>query len=190
MLNIAFKEWKVVCAALASGQQSIILRKGGIAETNGIFEPEHRVFWLYPTQLHQQRDAIKPMFASLLTEDAAQAVPCPEIALQLTAEVVDIHYLTREDALPSLDVFHIWSREAVLKKFHYRTPGLYVMLVRIRALSQPVLVPFEPRYDGCKSWVELTQALPLNSLQPVLSDREFAERIENYYRAIDPCVRA
>jgi hypothetical protein len=32
MESIAFKEWAIVCEALGRGGQSIILRKGGIAE--------------------------------------------------------------------------------------------------------------------------------------------------------------
>ena len=47
--QIAFKEWAVVCAALASGQQSLILRKGGIHEGRDGFRVAHREFWLFPT---------------------------------------------------------------------------------------------------------------------------------------------
>ena len=43
MLPIAFKEWAVICEALALGRQALILRKGGIAETGGAFRPEHSV---------------------------------------------------------------------------------------------------------------------------------------------------
>jgi len=32
MLAQAFKEWAVICRALAVGKQSLLLRKGGIAE--------------------------------------------------------------------------------------------------------------------------------------------------------------
>ena len=39
MLRIAFKEWAAVCRALASGRQSLIIRKGGIAEAGGVFAP-------------------------------------------------------------------------------------------------------------------------------------------------------
>ena len=45
-LNVAFKEWAVVCQALAAGRQSVILRKGGIAEEGGIFRPEYKVLVL------------------------------------------------------------------------------------------------------------------------------------------------
>ena len=53
-LSIAFKEWAVICRALAEGRQSLILRKGGIAEAGGQFRPEHDRFLLYPTYFHEQ----------------------------------------------------------------------------------------------------------------------------------------
>ena len=48
-LRQAFKEWAVICRALAEGRQALILRKGGIAEPGPTFQPEHSHFWLYPT---------------------------------------------------------------------------------------------------------------------------------------------
>ena len=56
--NIAFKEWAVVCAALASGRQTIILPKGGIDEGREGFRVKHREFWLLPTRFHQDARAI------------------------------------------------------------------------------------------------------------------------------------
>ena len=31
MLKHAFKEWAVICQALATGRQALVLRKGGVA---------------------------------------------------------------------------------------------------------------------------------------------------------------
>jgi hypothetical protein len=42
---MAFKEWAVVCEALGSGRQSVILRKGGIAEGREGFAFLHREFF-------------------------------------------------------------------------------------------------------------------------------------------------
>ena len=64
-LSVAFKEWAVICRALAEGRQALILRKGGIAEAGGQFAPEHNRFWLYPTFVHQQQGGIKPEAAEL-----------------------------------------------------------------------------------------------------------------------------
>ena len=40
--QMAFKEWAVICRALAQGRQRLILRKGGIEEPGGQFELAHR----------------------------------------------------------------------------------------------------------------------------------------------------
>jgi hypothetical protein len=37
MKSVGFKEWALVCEALGRGEQTIILRKGGIAEGRGGF---------------------------------------------------------------------------------------------------------------------------------------------------------
>ncbi len=57
-LRIAFKEWAVICRALAEGKQALILRKGGIAEAGGAFRVEQTRFWLFPTFVHQQETGI------------------------------------------------------------------------------------------------------------------------------------
>src|SRR5262245_58889581 len=51
--NIAFKEWAAICAALAEGRQSIIIRKGGIHEGREGFRVAHDEFWLFPTYVHE-----------------------------------------------------------------------------------------------------------------------------------------
>jgi hypothetical protein len=53
LLSIALKEWATLCRALETGRQIILLRKGGIYESAGEFEVEHRRFLLFPTYLHQ-----------------------------------------------------------------------------------------------------------------------------------------
>ena len=68
MLQHAFKEWAVICKALAEGRQAIILRKGGIAEEGETFRLEHKQFWLFPTYLHQQETGIKPEAHALLAQ--------------------------------------------------------------------------------------------------------------------------
>src|SRR5690242_14612220 len=57
--GVAFKEWAGVCAALATGRQSLILRKGGIAEGPEGFAPEHTSFWLYPTHVHEAEQGLR-----------------------------------------------------------------------------------------------------------------------------------
>ena len=50
-MTAAFKEWAIICDTLASGGQSIILRKGGIHESRDGFSFNHPEFFLFPTPL-------------------------------------------------------------------------------------------------------------------------------------------
>lgn len=45
-LSTAFKEWAVICRAIATGRQDIILRKGGIVEPGGSFQLVAENFYL------------------------------------------------------------------------------------------------------------------------------------------------
>jgi hypothetical protein len=53
-------------------------------------------------------------------------------------------------------------------------PGLHLILVRVYCLAQPLIIPMQKEYGGCKSWVSIS--VPLEQLQgtPVLSDDIFA----------------
>src|SRR5438477_1344443 len=48
MESVGFKEWSLVCDALGRGEQSVILRKGGIAEGREGFSFRYREFFLFP----------------------------------------------------------------------------------------------------------------------------------------------
>ena len=161
MLSVAFKEWAVICAALAAGRQSLILRKGGIAEEGGAFRPEHSEFLLYPTYFHEHRAGVKPEFLPLL--EAADAAKPPPGTVRFThfVRVASVTHVTDLDAALALDSQHAWTPDVVRQRFHYRTPGLFVFAVRVFKLMQPVDVIERPEYAGCKTWVPL--AAPIDT---------------------------
>jgi hypothetical protein len=176
MLSIAFKEWAVICRALADGRQSLILRKGGIAEDGGQFRPEHERFLLYPTLFHEQhRTGIKPDLLPLL--DAAEADRPAAGRLRFThfAAVSAVSCVTDLDRALALDALHGWTADTVRQRFHYRTPGLFVLAVRVYRLVRPAEVAERPEYAGCKTWVELEAGVETDGAAPVLSDEAFAE---------------
>lgn len=176
MLGIAFKEWAVICRALAEGRQALILRKGGIAEAGGVFRPEHDRFLLYPSYFHEQhRTGIKPELLPLLEATEADRPPAGVLRLTTFAEVAAIHHSTDLDRLLALDPLHGWTADTVRQRFHYRTPGLYVLTVRVHRLAEPVDRIDRPEYAGCKTWVELDEGVPTAGAVPVLSDEVFAE---------------
>ena len=53
-MHAAFKEWAIICEALGRGLQSVILRKGGVAEGKTGFAFRHNEFLLFPTWFHEQ----------------------------------------------------------------------------------------------------------------------------------------
>lgn len=170
--QFAFKEWAVVCAALASGRQSLILRKGGIHEGREGFRVEHREFWLFPTGFHQQRDEILPDAWPLLDDLQSRGEPRGH-ELDLYAVVEDVQQVLDRAALARLSGRHVWSESTVEQRFHYRSPGLFVLTVRVYRRLTPFEIADSPHFAGCKSWVDLPAALPTSGLQPVLDDATF-----------------
>lgn len=174
----ALKEWAVVCDALASGRQTVLVRKGGIVEKggDGAFEVEHREFFLHPTYVHQNPQAVVPDRRETLDRLAREAPPATEIPLSLYAVVDRVEPITRLDVARALAPFHILTQEAVDQRFHYRNnPIVHAVLVRAYRLPRPHLVPHRPEYDGCVSWVDLGYELPVAGAEPVVPDARFAE---------------
>ena len=58
-MNVAFKEWSIICDTLGCGNQSLILRKGGIHEGKKGFRFEHEKFALFPTRFHEQEERVR-----------------------------------------------------------------------------------------------------------------------------------
>lgn len=190
MLQFAFKEWAVVCKALAEGSQALILRKGGIAERGGRFMPEHSRFWLYPTYVHQQAGGIKAGAAPLLQRTEAEQPPIGTIRLQHFAEVSGVFFVRHlEDAL-ALDQLHIWSDATIRQRFNYREPGLYVLPVRVFRITGPIEFPENPAYEGCKTWVDLDRPLSDEGGTPVLDARTYAVVLEEIDRLLSPTAFA
>jgi len=173
-LNVAFKEWAVICRALAEGRQAIILRKGGISENNGTVRVEHERFWLYPTFVHQQESGIIPSAQALLAEASADRPEAGTIRLTHFAEVASVHHIDDLQRAQLLAPLHLWSPQTVEARFNYRTPGLFVLAVRVYRAATAHVLPETPQYAGCKSWVELGRDLDSSHAVAVMGDDAFA----------------
>ncbi len=166
----AFKEWALVCEALGCGRQSIILRKGGIAEGRVGFSFRHAEFLLFPTWFHEQLEK------TTLPADCP-IPPCREseltifygATLEWTAILRDWSVVCR------LREHHIWREEVLAERFAYKDePGLHLAFLRVFRLEPPLTLPMEKRYGGCRSWVDL----PVEECAwvSVISDEEHARR--------------
>ena len=91
-MNHALKEWAVICRALADGRQALLLRKGGIAETDGDFRLEHDRFWFFPTYVHQQRTGTRPEAYPLLEQAEAERPPPGTVRMSHFGEVGGVYF--------------------------------------------------------------------------------------------------
>ncbi|WP_254507396.1 DUF1802 family protein [Anatilimnocola floriformis] len=171
--SIALKEWAVICRALETGRQTLLLRKGGIAEGPGGFRAEHERFWLYPTQFHQGAEQLQPEFAPLLGDVGQLQGANGQIVVRAFAEVKRVEYLTSLKQVLALSGLHGWTDDVVRQRFDYKRPGLYLFVLRIFLARQATLVTESVTMAGCKSWVELPQPIATSDLQPVLDEVEF-----------------
>jgi HPt (histidine-containing phosphotransfer) domain-containing protein len=182
---IALKEWAAVCEALAAGRQTILLRKGGIAEGPGGFKPDHSEFWLLPTYFHERPEALKPADERFFDSASAPA-SADRVRIDLFARVAEVIHLDREETLERLADEHVYGQSVLRDRFHYRRPGLWLFAVQIFRSSCAVELPVWPELAGCHSWVELPRPLPTESLRSVLDPATFAGRLAHLRAALGP----
>ena len=166
-MSIGFKEWALVCDALGRGEQSIILRKGGIAEGRAGFRFQHPEFLLLPTLFHEQ--------AAKLRVPAETPLPAPrgdgQLEVRFTARVEWTEDVSDWEKVRLLAPFHCWQEFEIEKRFRQDEKQMVSLaFVRVQRLSEPFLFPDSPRYGGCRSWVELPELAASITRIEVLDD--------------------
>jgi len=164
---IAFKEWALICEALGAGTQSLVLRKGGIAEGREGFHFKYPDFLLFPTLYHEQVAKLNLPPGTVLPkprEDGHHEVT-------LAAHVDWTRNVTDWETLQALAPFHLWAEAEIEKRFrHGEESGISVAFVRVSRLSRPLVFPDSPTYGGCRSWADLPDLPTGTTLSPVLSE--------------------
>ncbi len=173
-LDVALKDWHAVCLAIERGRQAVMLRKGGIHETEGRFEIEHREFLLFPTWLHQKVDWIKPADREGVVVKETEP---DKIELRAMARVTDIVRVKSRPQVDAVDDAHIYLSPLIDMRFNYRPENpLYLLVVRGYTLPSPITIDNTPLYAGCKSWVPLEQAIDVSDAHPTIPDADFEAR--------------
>ena len=189
--DIALKEWAVAVKSLGSGDQVLILRKGGIHREDRDFRLVHSLFLLYPTYEHQKAELIKPEAHSALEQTLTDADGASLIHFRYFCQVTDRFELRDEATLDSVSAWHIWSEEYARRRLHWRpSQPLTVALLRVYELQQPQTLPVLAEYSGCKSWVELGRDVSLGLMQPVLSDEAYESRADEVRSILDAAAAA
>ncbi|OGL60365.1 MAG: hypothetical protein A3I72_11240 [Candidatus Tectomicrobia bacterium RIFCSPLOWO2_02_FULL_70_19] len=176
-MRTAFKEWALVCWALASGRQTLVLRKGGIREERGGFTPGHGAFLLYPTFFHQKPESVVPEAREALARIAAEPPRPDELVITHWAELAEAVRVASPGALLALRGQHIWSEEAARERFErWGENAVHALILRVHALPGPARLPVRAAYAGCRSWVALQDEVETAGSAPVLDEGTFAAR--------------
>lgn len=197
--KVALKEWAVTLRALNEGRQIVLLRKGGLLDPAtdtgeaGTFSIEYSNFWLMPTFLHQDTRLVKLEHRDLFerAQSMRRADEKQFLALQSWARVERVWSFGADDEDRLLPAPHIWSRDYLDVRFGYKPEHpLLCAALRVYQMPQPHLVPMQPQFAGCRSWLELEPDLSLENARPVLSDEQFERQLEAFEHAIEYSIGA
>ena len=157
--HTALKEWASVIAALDSGAQIVLIRKGGLADHS--FGVEADRFYLFPTNYH----------------DAGSSEPA-YVCITHWAEPLKTWQIHDAAMLDRLAPLTILDRDAIETRYRFRPDqAINVIAVRAYRLAQPAEVVMKPEYAGCKSWVSVDEEIDIDGSLPALGDDEVQSRI-------------
>lgn len=174
----ALKEWAVIVKALENGEQTIILRKGGILETASGFKIESKRFALFPTYEHQDVKNLKPQYHNYL-EDVKQYFPQNQHnKITSYAEVIDEKDIESEDIINALSPLHIWSDSYIKERRNWMPEKpIKVVFLNVYKVSE-IEIPIKPEYHGCKSWININEDILAG--KPVLSDEQLYSKLQKF----------
>jgi hypothetical protein len=170
-LQHALKEWAVAVSALERGETALVVRKGGIRE-KAFAVPQTR-FLLLPGYEHQRPELLKPEYRSLM-DDIPDLTDEGPLRFSSFVEVEGAYEASEAEELAALDPHHMWTSEYAESRFKWRPKKpLTVLVLRTYLLPETVELPYREEYGGCKSWIELGEAVSVEGARPVLSAERF-----------------
>jgi hypothetical protein len=193
---LALKEWSIICKALEDGNQTILLRKGGILEYKKGFEIRQKSFLLFPTLEHQAEEYLQSKYLQtydlLLRGNKSQDTQNKTNTLWVMARIEAIQEFHDHEMLPVLEKYHIWNEKYVDMRMNYNPKKpMNALLLRIYKLPQPISIDVNPEWAGCKSWIDIDitekygnqfGSVPkmFDQSEPVIKDKEFQRIFENF----------
>jgi hypothetical protein len=193
---LALKEWSIICKALEDGNQTILLRKGGILEYKKGFEIRQKSFLLFPTLEHQAEEYVQSKYLQtydlLLRGNKPQDIQNKTHTLLVLARIEAIQEFHDHEMLPELEKYHIWNEKYVNMRMNYNPKKpMNALLLRVYKLPQPISIDVKPEWAGCKSWIDIDIAekygdqfgsVPkmFDQSEPVIKDKEFQRIFENF----------
>jgi len=174
----SLKEWATVVNALENGDQTVLLRKGGILDVTSGFKIESKKFLLFPTQEHQEHNHIKPQFHKYLEQVKSNPPKNGFNKITSYAEVLSEANVSSEEIIKKLSIFHIWSDSYINERRNWKPENsmkaIFVKIYKIPELD----VPLKSEYQGCKSWININEEIPVG--KAVLSEIEIKPKLDKF----------
>jgi hypothetical protein len=181
----ALKEWGVAVEALEQAKTIMLLRKGGIKEEGNHFRVTYEQILLYPTYEHQQPNLLK-------TEYADQVKPVtsgwhPEtVPISSWAKITDILQVSEQSTIAALLPYHIWNEQFATERFNWKPrQPIYVLLLRVYRLLEPLKISYHQEYGGCRSWINLVESISIEDIEAVLTDEEYSKQVREIKQVIN-----
>ena len=183
---LALKEWAILCAALASGESTVLLRRGGVRDRAGFIIETPR-FLLLPTSHHADTAGVEDEVATAHAAAMTLATTLDGgLTLTIAAEVTGAWVVADAASVATATrPFHRLSDAGVAARLKGHE-GKPITLVEVRAfeLRQPVVLPpaAVKAVAGCRAWADLATVpglhLPpsLDGATPCMTDDVFAVR--------------
>ena len=179
----SLKEWATVIKALEDGNQTVILRKGGILETASGFKINSKKFLLFPTYEHQENIHLKNRFQYYLQNLKDQKPKEGFNIITSYAEVLDEKDVSSQETIDALSSFHIWS-DTYIKERQKWMPEKPLKAIFLKIFKIPELeIPMKTEYQGCKSWIEINAQI--NSGEAVLNDSDVDDRLQKFQEIVN-----
>ena len=187
-LTIALKEWAVVQRALLEGRQIFLLRKGGLIEESSQFDLRARSFLIQPTYIHssEREGDVSQEFHDWLCDEESKRGSDGMIRFESYCDATECIEIKSPGTLANLAGQHIWSDEYLSMRINWEPyKPLYAVIVRTYKLAAPVTAQAHPEYFGCKSWIDLREAVSIDDAAPAIEDNgEFEQKIADFMAAI------
>ena len=179
----ALKEWATIVTALENGEQTVILRKGGILETASGFKIQSNKFLLFPTFEHQEEKNLKEQFHNYLDIVKNNHPENGHNKITSYAEVVDEKDIDSKDKVKALSDFHIWSDSYIDERVNWmaKKPIKAVFLKVFKIPERKI--PIKSEYHGCKSWININE--DIQEGKPVLSNEELNSKLEKFKEIVN-----
>jgi hypothetical protein len=157
--HTSLKEWASVIDALGSGDQIVLIRKGGLADQT--FGVDAARFYLFPTNYH----------------DAGGAEPA-HVRITHWAEVLKTWQIRDSELLQRLEPLTVLDRDTINTRYRFRPDqAINVIAVRAYRLATPVEVVMKAEYAGCRSWVSIDEEIGIDGSLPALGEEAMQARI-------------